>query len=115
MNVAEKILYFAHMGGLLTILTGWLMAAKDGVETTVLAWGARIQLALGLILVAVTIGGDDPRSHLWMGLKLLVALGVVACAEMARVRAGKGTPQPALVHAAGALTLVNVAVAFAVH
>ena len=47
-----------------------------------------------------------------IGVKLLVAIAVVACAEIAagKERRGEGA-RPQLVNAAGALALVNVAIA----
>jgi len=47
-----------------------------------------------------------------MAVKLLVAIAVVACAEIAAAKERKGQgARPQLVNAAGALALLNVAVA----
>ncbi len=46
-----------------------------------------------------------------IGVKLLVAVAVVACAEIAAAKERKGQSHPQLVNAAGALALLNVAVA----
>ena len=47
-----------------------------------------------------------------IGVKLLVAIAVVACAEIAAAKERKGDgARPQLVHAAGALALLNVLVA----
>lgn len=113
MEVAEKVLYVVHMIGLLSILSGWIVAARNS-DLRLMVWGARVQLFVGLILVAVASGAGDALPNLWVALKLLVALGVVGCAEVAAQRKARSEAYGMLVHAAGALTLVNVAIAFLV-
>ncbi len=116
MEVAEKVLYVVHMGGLLAILVGWVLAARRPANVEVMAWGARIQVLVGFVLVAVLASElSEERAAYWIPLKLLIALGVLTCAEIARARGKAGQPQPMLIHLAGVLTLVNVVVAFVVH
>ncbi len=77
-----------------------------------LVWSARIQLLLGLVLVALNMAADESLNHPKIGVKLLVALGVVAAAEIANARHRRGEPKLQLVDLAGALTILNVFVAF---
>ena len=68
---------------------------------------------LGLALVGIAEGGKVMTlNHAWVGAKLVVALGVVACCEIATARARKGMPVPKLMHVALTLTLINVLVAY---
>ena len=79
--------------------------------TPALVWGARAQLVTGLVLVGLAQAEDDDVNNTKIGVKLLVAVAVVACAEIAGAKERKGQPRPQLVNAAGALALLNVAIA----
>lgn len=101
-----------HLLGMAAILGGWLamrLGAPRGLVP--LVWGARAQVLIGIILVGLNEMSQEDVNNVKIGVKLLVALAVVACAEIARARTKKGTDQPALVNAAFALALVNVLVA----
>ncbi|MCB0912955.1 MAG: hypothetical protein KDB60_15195 [Propionibacteriaceae bacterium] len=101
-----------HLLGMAAIVGGWLamrLGAPRGLVP--LVWGARAQVVIGLVLVALNELNQEDVNNIKIGVKLLVALAVAACAEIARARAKKGVDQPALVNAAFALTLVNVLVA----
>ena len=106
------VLVVLHLLGMALIVGGWLsrqLGAPRGLVP--LVWGARAQLVLGLALVALAEISQEEVNNAKIGVKLIVALGVIACAEIARARSRKGSEQPALVDAAFALTLVNVLVA----
>ncbi len=101
-----------HLLGMATIVGGWLAMRLGAPGALVpLVWGARAQLLIGIILVGLNEMNHEEVSYAKIGVKLLVALAVVSCAEIARARAKKGVDQPALVNAAFALTLLNVLVA----
>ncbi len=76
-----------------------------------LVWGARAQLVLGLILVGLVQANKEDLSWAKIGTKLVVALAVVGCAEIANARArkGQGTARPH--QRAFGLMLLNVCVA----
>jgi len=101
-----------HLLGMASILGGWL-ALRLGAERGVLAlvWGARAQVLIGLILVALNELNHEDLNNAKIAVKLVVALAVVACAEIANARGRKGAPQPLLLHAAAALALLNVLIA----
>lgn len=95
-----------------SIVSGWVanyLGAARGLE--LLVWGARVQLILGLILVALAELNREDLSYAKVGVKLVVALAVVACAEIANAKSRKGESQSGLLNAALALTVLNVCVA----
>ena len=101
-----------HLLGMASIAGGWLanyLGAARGLD--VLVWGARAQLILGLILVGLVQANKEDVSWAKIGTKLVVALAVVACAEIASARTRKGQGQPVLVNAAFGLMVLNVCVA----
>lgn len=106
------VLVVLHLLGMAAILGGWL-AMRLGAPRGLLAlvWGARAQVLIGLALVALNELNHEDLNNVKVGVKLLVALAVVTCAEIARARAKKGVDQTPLVTAAAALTLVNVLIA----
>jgi hypothetical protein len=64
------------------------------------------------VLVGIVEAGDEPVNHAKIGVKLVVAVAVVACAEIAAAKERKGQGErPRLVTAAGALAVLNAAVA----
>ncbi len=112
MGVVIGILVVLHFLGLSAILGGWLsrrLGADRGLG--ILTWGARTQLLIGLVLVGLLEMYGRDLNYAKITVKLVVALAVVACGEVASARARKGTPQPALLDAAAGLTVLNVLVA----
>ena len=68
----------------------------------------------GVVFLLVGIAemtSDAELNHIKIGFKLVVAIAVVAAAEIAAARAKRGEPKPQLVDAAGALGVLNVLVA----
>lgn len=103
-----QALYWAHWGGLALIVVGYLMSFSTGVISPIMVWGARLQFLLGLGLVAVwEIGDLGSLNHMWVGIKLIVALAIVALCEIGSSRAAKGRNNPLFMHLAAALVLVN--------
>jgi len=110
MELLTHLFVILHLLGLAAIIGSAVFVAR-GVPTPALVWGARAQILTGLILVGLGEAGDDPVNHTKIGVKLLIALGVAACAEIAAARERKGQGNPQLVHAAGGLAVLNVLVA----
>ncbi len=101
-----------HLLGMTAILGGWLAVRLGAPRGLVpLVWGARAQVLIGLVLVGLNEMNHEDVNNAKIAVKLLVALGVVAFAEIARARSKKENDQPMLVNVAFALTLVNVLVA----
>jgi len=110
MQVIEHLVLLLHLFGMAAIVGSAVFIAR-GAATGALVWGARAQLVTGLILVGILEAGTDPVNHAKIGVKLLIALIVVACAEVAAVRSRKGEARPELVTASGALAVLNAAIA----
>lgn len=111
MDVVKDLLVFLHLVGMAAIVGGWLVVRNEPRIVAPIVWGARAQIVTGLLLVGVAEALDDPVNNPKVGVKLVVALAVAACAEIANARQKRGEPNPTLVHAAGALALLNTAVA----
>lgn len=107
MATAIQILGWAHWGGLALIVIGYIMSLAQGVIHPVMVWGARLQLLLGLAIVAVMEMNGGGLDHMWVGIKLVVALAIVALCEISAARARKGRNLPVLMHVAAGLTAVN--------
>ena len=111
MDLVQNLLVLAHLLGMAAIVGSAVFVARGRV-TPALLWGARAQVVTGLLLVGLAEMGDDPVNHAKVGVKLLVALAVAACAEIAGAKARKGEGErPQLVQAAGWLAVLNTAVA----
>ena len=111
MDVLANVLLVLHLLGMAAIVGSAVFVAR-GAVTPALVWGARAQLVTGILLVGLLQADDEPVNNAKVGVKLLVAVAVVACAEIAagKERRGEGA-RPQLVNAAGALALLNVLVA----
>jgi hypothetical protein len=111
MEILEQLFVLAHLLGMAAVVGSAVFVAR-GVATPALVWGARAQLVTGLVLVGLNEAADDELNTTKVAVKLLVALAVVACAEIAAATERKGRGSRAqLVTAAGALALLNTAIA----
>ncbi len=112
MDSVYMVLGLLHWAGFASILLGYFLSLQRLVISPVMVWGARVQLLLGLAMVALAEIGEVAKfGHMWVGLKLLIALAVVACCEIAASRARKGTNKPLFLHAGFVLACVNFLVA----
>lgn len=108
-----------HFVGLLALLVGYVISvtrkAEPVVPGSLMLWGARAQVLTGLVLVGIGEAAlDSDFNHTKIGVKLVVAVAVAALVEISNGRHRRGTTaSPGLVHAAGALTIVNAVIAFA--
>jgi thiamine transporter ThiT len=114
MDFVIDLFVVVHLLGMAAIIGGWISARRGGEGLVPLVWGARAQMLTGLLLVGLHEMSKDPGeslNHTKIAVKLLIAIAVLACAEIANARAKKGEPKVPLIDAAAALTVVNVAVA----
>ncbi|WP_109473156.1 hypothetical protein [Ornithinimicrobium cavernae] len=118
MDFVYNLFVVTHMLGLAALVGGYLVAATQSaqglVPNTVMVWGARLQVLTGVILTGLASGAMDDMdvNNTKIAVKLVVALAVAALTEIAAARARKDKPVAAgMVHAAGALAIVNVLVA----
>lgn len=106
MATAYMVLGLLHWAGLLLIVVGYFMSFNRETVHPLMVWGARLQLLIGLGLVGVLEMNGAQMNHMMVGIKLVLALGVVALAEIANSKAKKGQRRPALVHASFVLAVV---------
>lgn len=113
MEALRLVLYILHMIAMVAIVAGAVVPAHPG--RLVMVWAARVQLLIGLALVGVIEMDDGSLNHTKIAIKLLVALAVVAFAEIANAKFKRQEPSHVFAYVAAALTLVNTAVAFLWH
>lgn len=113
MHVIYLLLVAAHLVGMAVLVGGWVAVAVESVTPKIMVWGARLQLVSGLLLVGLWEMGarDGSPDHVKIAVKLLIALAVVAAAEIGAGRLRRGAEPKALLNTAGVLALVNVLVA----
>ncbi len=111
MQIVQHVLVLLHLLGMAAIVGGWLVVRGEGRMVPAIVWGARAQVVTGILLVGVAEALDDHVNNPKIGVKLLVALAVVACAEIGNARQKRGERVTTLVNAAGALAILNAAVA----
>ena len=115
MDFVYDLVVVLHLLGMAALVGGWAAFARKGLDTTeLMSIGARAQVVTGLVLVALAEAVsslDKDLNHPKIGVKLVVAIAAAACIEIARGRAKKGKDAHGLVNAAGALGVLNVAVA----
>lgn len=109
MEALRLVLYILHMLAMVAIVIG---PAIGGRGHLVQVWAARIQLLIGIALTGIVEMGDEPVNHAKIGIKLVIAIAVVACAEIGNGKAKRGESGTTLAWVAAALTVVNAAVAF---
>ena len=111
MELVQHLLVLVHLLGMAALVGSAVLVAR-GRATPALVWGARAQVLTGLLLVGLAEAGDEPVDHVKVGVKLVVALAVAGLAEVAAGKARRGQGERAgLVHAAGALAVLDTAVA----
>ncbi|MBB6119268.1 hypothetical protein [Nocardiopsis algeriensis] len=108
MNILSSALLFLHMLGLAGILAGFLMQlmTDNPKSVKVLLHSSLLQLVTGLLMVGVTEMAGGGMNHMWVGVKLVIALAVTVVAFLNLRR-----PARNLAVAAGVLAVVNIGVA----
>ncbi|MFV0462157.1 MAG: hypothetical protein ACK5MP_03010 [Nostocoides sp.] len=111
MELLINVMVVAHLMGMAAIIGGWLAFRFGATVVSPVVWGARAQLVTGLVLVGLNEAADEALMHGKIAVKLAIAIAVAACAEIANVRAKRGDDVGHLIDAAGALAVLNTAVA----
>jgi cytochrome bd-type quinol oxidase subunit 2 len=109
-----NVLVFLHFVGLASLLGGWLvqMSSSTKVINNAMLHGVLTQVVTGIAMVGLLsaeLVGDEAVDNAKVGIKLVVALLVLGVVLVGRRKPEE--QQKAYWAAAGALTLVNVAVA----
>lgn len=118
MKVVYDLVLITHLLGMAALVGGWLSTLAQPRVTTVILWGARLQLLSGIVLVGMGEGVSSLEltpDHNKVGPKMLVALIVVALAEISRGREKRGEGEAWMVNAVGYLAVLNVIIAAAWH
>lgn len=112
MTTAYTVLTYVHWGGLALLVIGYVLSFNRAVISPVMVWGARLQLLVGLAIVAVVeMGALMDLNGAWVAVKLLLAIIIVGLCEVAQSKADKGENAAVLLHLAAAVTVVTVLVA----
>ena len=112
MDFLYSLIVVTHFLGLAALIGGWIATRVGSTALSPVVWGARVQLLTGILLVGIAeMSSDAELNHVKIGVKFVVAIAVVAAAEMANAKAKRGDHRPTLVDAAGALGVLNVLVA----
>ena len=110
MDILYKLLVVLHLIGMAMIVGGWLVTIRAPRMAPGMWHGALTQLVTGVLLVGLASGGlvdvvvDDAK----IAVKLIIGVAVAVIIFLGR-RRRRGAP--GMVHAAGALALVNVLIA----
>jgi hypothetical protein len=114
MDLVYNLLVALHLLGMAAVVGGWIAVRAGRTVTAPIAWGARAQIVTGLALVGIAsaVKGDDHEvNNTKVAVKLVIALVVVAAAEIGAARSRKGQDTGPLLDVAGGGATVNVLVA----
>lgn len=114
MDFVFNILLALHLLGMAAVVGGWIAVRSGRTVVAPIVWGARAQLVTGLALVGVAEALKDEAHHIdnaKIAVKLVVALVVLAAAEIGAARGRKGRDTGNLLDVAGGAAVVNVLVA----
>ena len=111
MDFVKDLFVLLHLVGMAAIVGGWIAVARAPKVIPPILWGARAQVLTGLILVGLLEATDETVNNAKIGVKLVVALAVAACAEIGNARQKRDEANAMLVNAAGGLALLNTAIA----
>lgn len=115
MNLVYDLIVVLHLLGMAAIVGGYLVTLRAPHVNLVQVWGARAQLLTGLVLVGLRESGavdGEPLNHTKIAVKLVIALIVVAAAEIQFRRRRHDDP---LTHVVGLGAIANVLVAVLWH
>ncbi len=114
MDFVYNLVVALHLLGMAAIVGGWIAVRSGRTVIAPIVWGARAQLLTGLALVGIASAIKDDEhtvNNAKIAVKLVIALGVVAAAEIGAARGRKGKDTGNLLDAAGGGAVVNVLVA----
>lgn len=88
MSLLQDVLLFFHLIFLAALLGGYFVSlTAKGLSNPVMLWGGRLQLLVGLALYGVLIARSADLgfevNHMIYGMKIVIALVLVALIEMA--------------------------------
>jgi len=113
MSILFGILLVLHILGLALIIGTFAvqLRAKEGFRTELVLTGAITQVVTGVAMVGVGAANGHTPDMVWVTVKLVIALVVLAAAIAAVVVQRRGGRVQPFFHTAGGLAVVNVLVA----
>ena len=112
MDIVFNIVLILHFIGLAGIIGGWLATIKAPEVNKAILHGAILQVVTGLLLVGLREMDDVDVNHMKIGIKLLIAIVILVVAVLGVRKEARAQGSTAtLAHVAGALGIVNVAIA----
>ncbi|MGN0100464.1 MAG: hypothetical protein ACI39C_05955 [Dietzia sp.] len=115
MDIVFNIVLILHFIGLAGIIGGWLATIKAPQVNKAILHGAILQVVTGLLLVGLREMDGADVNHMKIGIKLLIAIVILVVAVLGVRKEARAQGSTAtLAHVAGALGIVNVAIAVVV-
>ena len=114
MDLVYNLLVVLHLLGMAAVVGGWIAVRSGRTVTAPVVWGARAQIVTGVLLVGIASAIKDDEhevNNAKVAVKLVVALVVVAAAEIGNARSKRGQDAGTLLDVAGGAAVVNVGVA----
>jgi hypothetical protein len=114
MDFVYNLIVALHLLGMAAIVGGWIAVRSGRTVIAPIVWGARAQLVTGLALVGIASAIKDDEhtvNNAKIAVKLVIALGVLAAAEIGAARGRKGKDTVSLLDVACGGAVVNVLVA----
>jgi hypothetical protein len=113
MDILHSVLVALHLLGMAAIVGAFFvqMRRKDGFVIAPMLAGAITQVVTGVALVGLAEASDSDLIYAKIGVKLAVAVVVLAAVIVATVVQRRGGRVNPWFHAAGGLAVINVLVA----
>lgn len=115
MDFIYNLVVLVHLLAMALLVGAYVATLKAPRVSEPMVWGARLVFLSGVALMGMREAIDSlDKPDLIMAkmiVKLVIALAVVACAEIARAKQKRNEPAVNLVHAAGGLAIINVVIA----
>ncbi|GAA4348074.1 hypothetical protein [Angustibacter luteus] len=113
MSVVYNIVVVMHLLGMAAVVGGYLTVLRQPRVLGIMRDGAGTALLAGIVLVGLAESDavDKDLNHAKMGVKLVVALAVLALAIVGAKRDREGKDSAVLAHLVGGLAILNVVVA----
>ena len=114
MDFLFKLVVALHLLGMAVIVGGWVVSRGADRFPVAIVWAARAQFLLGIAIVGMAEGMKDEGEVLnypKITVKIILALIVVAMAEIGNARTRKGQSSRTQLDAAGGTGLLAALVA----
>lgn len=114
MDFLYKLVVALHLLGMAVIVGGWIVSRGADRFPTAIVWAARAQFLLGLAIVGMLEADKEPGETLnyaKIGVKIVLALVVVAMAEIGNARSRKNQSARTQLDGAGGAGLLAALVA----